>query len=89
MPKAISIFILPPDKKTLEQRLQNRQTDSVQIIQKRMAEAKQQLSFCQYFDYLVINDDLNSAIDQFQAIVIAELSKRIRRKSIITQFTTE
>lgn len=89
MPQAVSIFILPPDKQTLHARLLQRNTDSSNVIQNRMRQATQQLSYCQHFDYLVINDDLSSAIQQFQAIVIAELSKRFRRKTIVEQFTTE
>lgn len=88
-PHAISIFILPPNKQTLQERLQGRNTDSNEIIQNRMKQATEQLSYCQHFDYLLINDDLDSAIEQFQAIVIAELSKRFRRKTIVKQFTAE
>jgi len=89
MPTAISVFILPPSRKALENRLVRRQTDSVEIIRNRMEEASKQLSQCRHFDYLLINDDLESAIQQFQGIIISELAKRIRRKSLVRQFTYE
>ncbi len=87
MPEAISIFVLPPDIASLEQRLRGRKTDSDEVIARRLREAQDQLDHCGSFDYLVINDDLESACDQFMSILIAELLKRNRRSSWVTQFT--
>ena len=86
-PKCTSIFILPPDLETLEQRLRSRKTDSEEIIQKRMRESKEQLRGCGEFDFLVINDILEGAHDCFQGILISELSKRELRLDWVEHFT--
>ena len=88
-PQCTSIFILPPDLETLEQRLRSRKTDSEEIIQKRMRESKEQLRGCGEFDFLVINDVLEGAHDCFQGILISELSKREFRLDWVEHFTKE
>ncbi len=89
MPDAISIFVLPPNITSLEKRLRGRNTDSDEIIARRLREAQDQLDHCGSFDYLVVNDKLESACDQFMSILIAELLKRNRRSSWVTQFATQ
>lgn len=89
MPDAISIFVLPPNIASLEKRLRGRNTDSDEIIARRLREAQDQLDHCGSFDYLVVNDKLESACDQFMSILIAELLKRNRRSSWVTQFATQ
>ncbi len=66
----ISIFILPPSRQALEQRLQARQQDSVEVIQARMREAQQEMSHYKEYDYLVINDNFEQAVDELQSIFI-------------------
>jgi guanylate kinase len=87
MPNAVSIFVLPPSIGSLEIRLRNRATDSEEIIQRRLADARDQLDSCHQFDYLLINDDLESAIEQFQAILVSELLKITQRSSWVQQFS--
>ena len=87
MPEAVSIFVLPPSVESLETRLRNRATDSEEIIRRRIADARDQLDYCYQFDYLLINDDLESAKEQFQAILISELLKTSQRNSWIRQFS--
>ena len=87
MPNAVSIFVLPPSIGSLEIRLRNRATDSEEIIQRRLADARDQLDSCHQFDYLLINDDLDSAIEQFQAILVSELLKITQRSSWVQQFS--
>lgn len=86
MPEAISIFVLPPTMDSLERRLRNRNTDSDEIIARRLREAQDQIDHCGSFDYLVINDDLDSASDQFMSILVAELLKCNRRESWVQRF---
>ena len=86
-PYAVSIFILPPDIETMENRLRNRKTDSPEVIKRRLAEAMDQLRHCKNFDYLLVNDHLLSAHDQFQAILIAELLRKERRNDWVEQFS--
>jgi len=86
MPEAVFIFILPPSIQTIEDRLRGRSTDSEEIIQRRLTDARLQLSRCGEFEYLLVNDDLHSGFDQLQAILVAELLRATRRASLVTQF---
>ncbi len=85
-PEAVSIFVLPPSKDALEQRLRARATDPEEVIQRRVREAHLQLRECGHFDYLVVNDQLPAAIDQFQAVLVSELLRRERRDSLVARF---
>lgn len=71
MPDAVSIFILPPSREELEQRLRGRGTDSDEVIARRLGEAVLEMSHYQSFDYLVFNDDFDTALQQLRAIVLA------------------
>jgi guanylate kinase len=69
LPEACTIFILPPSRDALEQRLKARSSDSDQVIQRRLAESAQDLSHWTEFDYVVINDRFEQALADLQAIV--------------------
>ena len=69
MPNAISIFILPPSNEALLGRLQQRAQDNVETINKRMSDAQNQMQHFNEFDYLVINDDFNSALNDLNLII--------------------
>jgi len=71
MPNAKGIFILPPSRKELELRLNKRGQDSQEIIAKRMQEAQSEMSHYNEYDYLIVNDDFDTAIQEFSAIVRA------------------
>lgn len=86
MPEAVSLFVLPPSFAVLEQRLRGRQTDSEEIIARRLRDAQQQLERCGEFDYLVVNDDLSCAHDHFQAVLAAELLRCSRHSSLVASF---
>jgi len=75
VPEAVSIFILPPSREVLLERLEGRGQDSESVIQGRMAEAVEQISHHVEFDYIVINDVFNTALEELQSIV---LSQRLR-----------
>lgn len=76
IPDAVSIFILPPDKKTLEWRLRNRSLDTEEVIQRRLLTAAKEIENYRSYDYILINDRLEDSIDELKAIV---LSERLRR----------
>jgi guanylate kinase len=80
-PEAVSVFILPPSLASLRARLEARRTDSAEVIERRMREAAFQLERCGDYDYLVMNDVLDTAAAQFEAVFLAELSRRARRDS--------
>jgi len=74
----ISVFVLPPSMEELERRLVDRGTDSTAVIARRMAKAREEISHYGFFDYLLVNDDLDSAKDTLRSIVQAELARRFR-----------
>ncbi|MFK8027483.1 MAG: guanylate kinase [Gammaproteobacteria bacterium] len=67
-PQAVSIFILPPSIQALENRLLNRGQDSEEIIQKRMAQAQSEISHYDEYQYLIINDELDEAIQMLTTV---------------------
>ena len=81
-----SIFILPPDIETLARRLSGRGTDDKTVIERRLREANEQLREAGTFDCIVDNDDLSSAHDQFQAIIVAELLRTNRHCRLVARF---
>jgi guanylate kinase len=74
-PESISIFILPPSMKALEQRLKGRGKDNDAVIAKRMAAVREDVAHVAEFDYVIINDILNDALRELDAVV---LSARLR-----------
>ena len=68
-PDSIGIFILPPSIETLEQRLNNRNQDSVEVINKRVAAAREEMSHMVEFDYVTINDNFDVALQDLMAII--------------------
>ena len=66
---ALSIFVMPPSMRALEERLKGRGTDSEERIEKRLAKAKQELITADQFDYVVLNDELEKAVGAAKLIV--------------------
>ena len=69
---AISIFVLPPDRKTLEWRLRKRSEDAEEVIYRRLVAASREIENYDKYDYILINDDLEESIDSLEAIVLSE-----------------
>jgi len=78
MPAAHSIFILPPTRRALEERLNARSTDSPEVIRRRLQDAQRDIAHWIEFDYVVINDRFEQAVIDFQAIV-SERGEALRR----------
>lgn len=70
-PECTSIFILPPSLEALEQRLKGRGKDDKDVIAHRMAAAREDIAHVAEFDYVIINDDLNEALHEFNAVTLA------------------
>ncbi|MFN3236146.1 MAG: guanylate kinase [Pseudomonadales bacterium] len=68
-PEAITIFILPPSRAALKERLQNRAQDDAATIARRTQEAVNEISHCHEFDYLVVNDSFEVALEQIHTII--------------------
>ena len=69
VPQAVSVFILPPSLADLRRRLEGRNQDSEQVVTARMAAAKQEISHFREFDYLVLNDDFERALQDLKYII--------------------
>jgi len=76
---AISIFVLPPDRETLEWRLRNRHEDSEDVIQRRLLTATREIEEYDKYDYVLINDQLEKSIQRLEAIVLSERLRREQR----------
>jgi guanylate kinase len=75
----VSIFVLPPTMTELQSRLHRRAEDSEEVIQTRLANSRAEIAHWREYDYVIINDDLNTAFDAVQSIVKAERLRRDRR----------
>jgi guanylate kinase len=88
IPDSKTIFILPPSREALQQRLANRNQDCIEIIEERMAKALSELSHYKEFDYLVVNDQFSAALEALRAIIIANRQRRetqVRRQHDLLQ----
>ena len=74
-PNAIGIFILPPSKEALAQRLQGRGTDSDEVIARRMSQAVNEMSHYDEYDFIVVNDDFDTALQEMASIFQAMRSR--------------
>ena len=78
----VSIFILPPTMRELKARLRRRAEDAEEVIEARLANARAEIEHWRDYDYVVVNDDLDAAFAQVQAIVTAERLRRDRRPGL-------
>lgn len=76
---AVGIFICPPDRQTLEARLRNRGQDAPEVMERRLQDASGEIAAYNQYDYVLVNDRLEEAVEQLQAIVLTE---RARRKGL-------
>ncbi|MBU2112177.1 MAG: guanylate kinase [Gammaproteobacteria bacterium] len=86
---AKGIFILPPSLTELEQRLNNRGQDSAEVIAKRMAQAQSEMSHANEYEYLIINDNFDTALTELERIVLAQRngygSQAARQQALLSQ----
>lgn len=79
MPQAVEIFILPPSLSVLAQRLDHRGQDDPEVIERRLNEARLEMSHHGHYDYLIVNDDFATALADLCAIVRAERLRKARQ----------
>lgn len=79
LPGVIGIFILPPSMAELERRLRTRATDSEEVIACRLAQARDDIAQAPAYDYLVVNADFETALQDLAAIVVAERQRTARQ----------
>lgn len=85
-PDCVSIFILPPSMEALEQRLHGRGKDNAAVIAKRMAAAREDVAHVAEYDYVIINDNLNVALRELNAVVLSArltCTKQLSRHQIL------
>lgn len=85
-PEALRIFILPTSFEELSRRLHNRNTDSEEVIQGRLKQARDEMKEIPNYDYLVINDQVSNAVNEIQAILTAAECRVCNRQNILAQF---
>ena len=80
VPEAVNVFILPPSTAALEQRMRNRGQDSEATIARRLAAAREEMSHHAEFDYLIVNEHFDTAVDEMCAIFAASRLRRERQQ---------
>lgn len=84
LPESVALFILPPSREELERRLRNRGQDSGEEISRRLAKARDEIAaFRKYYDYCVVNDDVERAGREAQAILMALRCSSVRRRGLV------
>lgn len=82
LPDVVSVFILPPSMIELERRLRGRASETEEVVQKRFKAAMDEIEHYGFFDYLVVNDDIETAYRHLEGVVLAERSRRTRRAEL-------
>ncbi len=72
MPEAVLIQLVPPNLSKLRQRLLKRGTDALEVIGRRLKRAKEDMQYYREFDYVIVNDDLSTAVDDLESVLRAE-----------------
>lgn len=84
-PEAIFIFVIPPSLKELERRLRDRGTETEEVIQARIAKAKEEIPFASKYDYVIVNDALEKAVEDFKAVINAESFKSANSAELLEE----
>lgn len=86
-PEACLVFILPPSWEVLEKRLRDRGTETEEKIVERTRQARNEVGFAKNYDYLIVNDDLNTAVDDLLAVLRVGKLRRERNSNLLAKFT--
>ena len=82
-PDAVKIFIVPPSLEELERRLTGRGTDTPEAVRGRLARAREEYREADFYDYIIVNDDLDTAARELSAIILAEHCRYAERASFL------
>jgi len=82
IPQAVSIFILPPNRHELEQRLRHRGQDREEVIERRLVTASREIENYEKYDYILVNDRLDDSIDTLRSILLGERLKRQKNREL-------
>lgn len=86
-PEAVFIFILPPSLDELSRRLHGRNTDAEEVIANRLNKAKEECRQSLNYNYIVVNDSVDSAVAELQAILMAERCRASKRTNLVGAFS--
>jgi guanylate kinase len=93
VPDSVSVFILPPSREALEQRMRVRAQDSEEVIRQRLDAAREEMSHYIEFDYVIVNEHFNTAVDEMCSIFTASRLRReaqvARHQRLITQLLVD
>lgn len=78
-PHGVFIFVIPPSMSVLSERIHKRGTESEEVIQKRLETATRELEYVTEYDYVIVNDELENAVDKLKNVLVAEKC-RVKRK---------
>jgi len=79
--ESVLIFVLPPSREALEHRLRERGTDEPSVVTARMEKAAEEIAACSRYDYLIVNERLEQAVEEMTAVILAERCRSARRLS--------
>lgn len=82
-PEGVFIFLFPPSLEELKNRIVGRGTESEELVRNRLKEAQKEIKMMDEYDYVVVNDDVDRAVDKIQSIIVSE---HCRRERIATQY---
>ena len=85
MPEAVSIFIMPPSLEVLRARLSGRGTDSAEVVEKRMGESLREIASAKDYDYIVVNDCLETAVNDIVSVISVDRFKTDRNLELINK----
>jgi guanylate kinase len=88
-PDAVGVFILPPSMRALEQRLRGRASEDEVTVQRRFSNARLEMEHYGLFDYIVENDNLETAIEQLASVLVAEECRRSRAAPRVERLLVE
>jgi guanylate kinase len=88
-PDGVFVFVLPPDLEELKKRLQKRGAEDDEIRKRRFQKAKDEIREVFWYDYIIVNDRLESAVERLRAIYLAEKCRRERQRPVIDGFMKE
>ena len=89
LPEANLIFLTPPTVDVLEKRLRGRGTETEEVIRNRMARAKEECSYMEQYDYIVVNDDLDECVENVHSLIRSLHYKREQQENFIRKIKRE
>ena len=83
LPDVVLVFVLPPDLATLAERLRQRHSDSNDEIERRLAAARQEIEQATFYTHWIINDELERAVGDLEAVVVGERLRQVDKESLV------